>query len=217
MSTRERSRPSSSSRSSRASGRTSDASFSPLDDAELNDFTDAELDHLLDSPAGSSPDRFGRIATATGIGMMLVLAFYLIAEFTSMGFLSSSLGIGLVGMMMAIIGFGVFSGRKKKPTTTSKDASKRDEASVEEQVEAKLREARAALDAEEADASSSSSDLRRSMNKKLFGVCAGLAEYFDIDITLVRAAFLVGLVLSGGQLMLVYFGLAYIMPKPDDA
>ncbi len=213
-----RNRPRSSSRS-HADDRTSDASFSPLDDAELSDFTDEELDHLLDAPAGDSSDRFGRIATATGVGMLLVLVLYLIAEFTSMGFLSSTLGIGMVGMMMALIGFGVFSGRKKKRSSSKSSSSdeKSSSASVEERVQAKLREAREALDAEQTDTSSSPNKLRRSSEKKLFGVCAGLAEYFGLDVTLVRAAFLVGLFISGGNLALIYFGMAYIMPKPEDA
>lgn len=213
-----RNRPRSSSRNQSTDDPTADRTydFSPLDESELDEISDEELDHLFSPASGGSSNRFGRIATATGIGMMLVLSLFLIAEFTSIGFLSSSLGIGLVGMMMAIIGFGVFSGRKKKPTTTSKDASKRDAASIEEQVEAKLREARAALDAED-QSDDASSNLRRSTDKKLFGVCAGLGEYFGIDIALVRAAFLVGLFLSGGQLALVYLGMAYIMPKPKDA
>lgn len=218
MPTRERPRSSSHDRSD---DRTSDASFSPLDDVELNDFSDEELDHLLDSPAGGPSDRFGRIATATGIGMMLVLALYLVAEFTSMGFLGSTLGISMVGMMMALIGFGVFSGRKKnkKKTTesTSSSTSNSSSASVEEKVQAKLREARAALDAEQSGTSSSPNKLRRSSENKLFGVCGGLAEYFGLDVTLVRAAFLVGLFISGGNLALIYFGMAYIMPKPEDA
>jgi phage shock protein PspC (stress-responsive transcriptional regulator) len=153
--------------------------------------------------------------------MMLVLALYLVAEFTSMGFLGSTLGISMVGMMMALIGFGVFSGRKKnkKKTTgsTSSSTSNSSSESVEEKVQAKLREARAALDAEQSGTSSSPNKLRRSSENKLFGVCGGLAEYFGLDVTLVRAAFLVGLFISGGNLALIYFGMAYIMPKPEDA
>ena len=33
--------------------------------------------------------------------------------------------------------------------------------------------------------------LRKSSSKKLFGVCAGLAEYLDVDPTLVRVVFLI--------------------------
>ena len=47
--------------------------------------------------------------------------------------------------------------------------------------------------------------------KKIFGVCSGLAEYFDLDTTLVRIIFLVALVCfgTGG---LLYIILAIAMP-----
>lgn len=33
-------------------------------------------------------------------------------------------------------------------------------------------------------------------NKKIAGVCAGLSEYFNIDVTLVRAAFVVAFIFA---------------------
>ncbi len=47
--------------------------------------------------------------------------------------------------------------------------------------------------------------------KKLFGVCSGLANYFDIDPTIVRVLFLIA-VLGLGTGILVYIILAVIMP-----
>ncbi len=42
------------------------------------------------------------------------------------------------------------------------------------------------------------SSLYRSVrNKKVAGVCAGLADYFDVDVALIRVAFIVGVVLHG--------------------
>lgn len=32
---------------------------------------------------------------------------------------------------------------------------------------------------------------RSSKNKKIFGVCGGFAEYFDIDVTIMRIIFLI--------------------------
>jgi len=215
MATRERSR--SSTYRSSSDDHTDDVSFSPLDDAELNEISDDELDHLFSPSPASNTDRFGRIATATGIGMMLVLVLFLIAEFTSISFLSPGLGVGMVGMMAALIGFAVFSGRRKGKKSSSESSSKTKDDDIERKIEEKMREARAAIEAERSADESSSTNLRRSSDKKIMGVCAGLGEYFGIDISLVRAAFLIGLVLSGGQMTLVYFGLAYIMPKPEDA
>ena len=48
--------------------------------------------------------------------------------------------------------------------------------------------------------------------KKLFGVCSGLANYFDIDPTVMRALFIIA-VLMAGTGVLVYIILAIIMPE----
>jgi len=47
--------------------------------------------------------------------------------------------------------------------------------------------------------------------KKLFGVCSGLANYFDIDPTVMRALFIIA-VLMAGTGVLAYIILAVIMP-----
>ena len=49
-------------------------------------------------------------------------------------------------------------------------------------------------------------------NKVLDGVCGGIAEYFNIDPTLVRLGFVI-LSCFGGSGMLVYFAAAVIIPK----
>lgn len=47
---------------------------------------------------------------------------------------------------------------------------------------------------------------------KLLGVCAGLGDYFDLDPTVVRVAFLLLLFFAGGGVLL-YLILALVMPK----
>lgn len=46
-------------------------------------------------------------------------------------------------------------------------------------------------------------------------MCGGVAEYFDVDATLVRAGFAVATVLTGGALIIAYVALLFIMPNPD--
>lgn len=48
------------------------------------------------------------------------------------------------------------------------------------------------------------------------GVCGGLAEYFNIDPTLVRLAF-VALALLGGNGVLIYLVLLILVPNEPDA
>lgn len=66
-------------------------------------------------------------------------------------------------------------------------------------------------------ASSTTKDKKRltrsRTDKKLLGVCGGIAEYLNLDPTLVRIAFVIGTVSSYGPLVLAYFGLAFAMPK----
>ena len=54
---------------------------------------------------------------------------------------------------------------------------------------------------------------RSNRDKKLCGVCGGLAEYFEIDSTIVRLIWAVASFFTGGLLGLVlYFVAALIMP-----
>jgi phage shock protein C len=53
--------------------------------------------------------------------------------------------------------------------------------------------------------------MRSSTDKKLGGVCAGLANYFDMDVTLVRVLWLL-VVLCGGTGILLYVILWLVLP-----
>jgi phage shock protein C len=50
--------------------------------------------------------------------------------------------------------------------------------------------------------------------KKIFGVCSGLGNYFDIDPTIVRAIFLFAAVVFGSGILL-YLILAIVMPDKE--
>ena len=59
--------------------------------------------------------------------------------------------------------------------------------------------------------------LYRNMNdKKLCGVCSGLADYFKLDPTLVRLAW-AALVIFGGTGVLLYILAALIIPEGYDS
>jgi len=58
--------------------------------------------------------------------------------------------------------------------------------------------------------------LYRSHNKVIAGVCGGIAEYFEIDPTVVRVGFALFSVAAGSGI-LAYIIAAVIMPeKPED-
>ena len=54
--------------------------------------------------------------------------------------------------------------------------------------------------------------LVKGKDRKLFGVCSGIAEYFDWDPTIVRIGFAV-LVLGYGIGLLAYLVAAIVMPN----
>ncbi len=56
---------------------------------------------------------------------------------------------------------------------------------------------------------------RASMDKKIFGVCGGIAHYFNLDATLVRLITLV-LLFAGGLSLWVYLIAALIMPETNE-
>lgn len=64
------------------------------------------------------------------------------------------------------------------------------------------------------DSKDSGKKLYRSRNQKMVsGVCGGLAEYFEIDVSVVRVLWVVGTLLSVGFGILVYIVMLIIFPE----
>ena len=53
------------------------------------------------------------------------------------------------------------------------------------------------------------------IDKKICGVCGGIAEYFEMDSTLVRLAWVLFTVL-GGSGLIAYIVAALVMPKIEE-
>lgn len=58
--------------------------------------------------------------------------------------------------------------------------------------------------------------LTKSHNKKIAGVAGGLAEYFGVDASAVRLAWVVATIFSVGSAIPFYILLAILMPKSDN-
>ena len=57
--------------------------------------------------------------------------------------------------------------------------------------------------------------LYKSKNKTLFGVCAGLAKYSGLNVSIVRVAFLLGAIFTGSIIFWLYILLAIIFPNEE--
>ncbi len=171
---------------------------------DLDDISEEELDTLYFSDDTDTSGLFN-LPTVTGLTLILAGTIYLLSElgaWTGLAF-SGLILPWLVGVGVILLGFGLLrwrsSGKDDPESTTTKKA-----------VEAETGQTKVVEEPKKSD----NKQLTRSRtDKKLFGVCGGIAEYLSLDPTLVRIAFVVGVIGSGGPFVLGYFALAFIMPK----
>lgn len=57
---------------------------------------------------------------------------------------------------------------------------------------------------------------RSKTERKVAGVCGGIADYFDVDPTIIRLAWLIAVFCAGGGLLAYLIALIVIPEKPDD-
>lgn len=174
---------------------------------DLESLSDDELERLLFEESADAEKGFWNLPTIAGLSLIVVGVAYIFQELGLWnGFDVSVLAEmlpWLAGILIILLGFGVLSWRPKKRKKVKKSVR------VPSGEETLVLEPASRDDDER-------KRLTRSRNKKISGVAAGIAEYFSIDPTLVRIAFVVGLIASGGPpLILAYIILAVVMPEPD--
>jgi phage shock protein C len=59
--------------------------------------------------------------------------------------------------------------------------------------------------------------IRPRQGRKIAGVCAGIAEYFDVDVTLVRVVLLVSIFIGAGLGLIAYIVAWIVMPDEPSA
>ena len=170
----------------------------------LDDISEEDLDNLFLEEEDEEQSLWN-VPTISGLTIILVGIVYLLSEMgiwsgPDVSFLASTLP-WLAGVFIILLGFGVLSWRPKRAKRKTKqaiEAATGKKKVVEEPEPKKKRRSRLT---------------RSRRDKKIMGVCGGLADYFNIDATLVRIAFVVGTIASGGPFILAYLALAYIMPQ----
>lgn len=174
---------------------------------DLDDISDEELESLYFEDDGDSDSSFLNLQTVSGLSLILAGIMYLLTEIGVWAD-PTLLGLGavfpwIVGVVVILIGFGVLTWR---PSTSPDEA----ERPTKKAVDAETGETKVVEEPKKAE----TKRLTRSRtDKKFLGVCGGIAEYLNLDATLVRIAFVIGVISSFGPLVLAYFGLAFAMPK----
>ena len=54
--------------------------------------------------------------------------------------------------------------------------------------------------------------LTKSKDKKIAGVCGGIAEHFGWDVTIVRIVYLLAAIFTGSALAWIYLILMFVLP-----
>lgn len=193
---------------------------------DLDAVSDEDLEALfLEDEEEEEDSGIWSASTLTGLVFILVGMVYLMAE---VGFLPSLDYAAIVdflpylgGILVMLLGFGLLSWRpgqdkkkaKKAEAKAKMAATARAKASATERAKRRARELADEVRAFETKRRKRLSKSRT--DKKIAGVCGGLANYFGIDPTLVRIAFVIGLFASGGNFFWIYLAGAFIMPKEE--
>lgn len=54
---------------------------------------------------------------------------------------------------------------------------------------------------------------RSRSNRVVGGICGGLAEFFGLDATLIRLAFVLGVIFGVGTFLVVYLVMLFVVPE----
>jgi len=184
------------------------------DQIDLDALSDEELEALLFEEQSEERKGLFNLPTIAGLSMIVVGIAYLFQQLGilggfDLGALATMLP-WLAGILIILLGFGVLSWRPKKKKVKKKTVRKEIEVPSGERV---VVESPRTSKEEKSD---TKKRLRRSRDKKIAGVCAGLGEYFNIDPTLVRIGFVIATIATNGAALVAYFVLAMVMGKPED-
>ncbi len=195
---------------------------------DLDTLSDEELEEMLFEEDQNKQQSPFNLPTMAGLSMIVVGIAYLLER---LGVLSGfNLGAmvswlpWLAGVLIILLGFGVLSWRpnkKKKRKTVERRRTQRQQRvddAEEKSTGTSSTRTTSTRTSSRRSSSKSRSRLRKSSDRKIAGVSGGLAEYFNLDPTLVRIAFVLGTILTPGIgpiAPIAYLILAFVMSPPE--
>ncbi len=187
---------------------TPDYLFEEEDSFDLESLSDEELEDFLFEEEEKPRRGLFNLPSIAGLSLIMVGVAYIFQQAGlwsgfDLSILASMLP-WIAGVLIILIGFGVLNWRPRKKRKPVKKAVKTKSGKKKVVVEPTATKA----------SRTGKRRLEKSRNKKIFGVCAGIADYFSIDPTLVRIAFVIGTIATQGPFLLAYLVLAMVMPNP---
>lgn len=231
---------------SRSSGSTSanrESSDRASPGRPFDEVTDEELEIYLSRLEEEKSDSPWNFSTVAGLSLIVVGVLYLLQQLGLADGLGVTLIANmlpwLAGVLIILVGFGVLSRDRSsarradrvEPGPSDRDAgpdtgreddredgSDTDTSRTDDSDPAMSPDiTRAARDFVRAVRRTlSEKRLTKSRDRKIAGVCAGLAEYVGVDPTLMRIAWVAAAIFGLGSAVLLYLILILVMPGPDD-
>jgi phage shock protein C len=177
------------------------------------------------SPAGTTQPSDATAAQLLGILLVVLGCFFLLVNLDVFSFHELKRLLWNYALPASLIGAGIFlllrrsrSDEPSAPPPATPDQS----SDVQEKTTGRAKRKSAKQSAAETQSAAPASEpapppvrrlLRSTADRKLFGVCGGLGEYFDIDPTFVRILFVIFTLMSFGFGILVYLVLLLSMPE----
>ncbi len=188
------------------------------------DITDEDIeDFIARHEQTEEKGGFVNLPTLAGLATIGVGAAYLLEQFglfTTQFEIGSLLGPWLIGVLLILVGFGVLSWKPRRRPKTAARRRAAERRTAQRTARATSPRTERPREAPEVSTTSRTFSGRKQFaksvtNRKIAGVCGGIGEYFGIDPTIVRIAFVVALIAGQGMAIPLYLILALVMQKPD--
>lgn len=179
------------------------------------------------TPAGATQASDSTAVQLIGIVLVVVGCFFLFSNLGFFSFREMTRFVWNYLLPLSLIGAGVYilvrrreSSSEQPPTSPPAEPSQ--PTAAQEQVAGRKKRGSAKKSAPETPSSTPQPEpappprrrlLRSFTDRKLFGICGGLGEYFDIDPTIVRVIFVIFTLMSFGFGILLYIVLLFSMPE----
>lgn len=171
-------------------------------DVSVNDL-ESTLQNFMDEDdqAVKKKENLLNPITMTGLGILAVCALTVVQIFIPFNArMDEILGVivGLGGLFMLLTGLGVFTRPKRKKKRPIK-------------AQATMGEGGRSTDAYGLERKKKLFKSRT--NRRIAGVCGGIADYLGLDATMVRILFVIFTFIGSGSPIVVYMALTMILPK----
>lgn len=171
-------------------------------DVSMNDLESTLQQYMdEDDEAVKKKENLLNPITMAGLGILAVCALTVVQIFIPFDArMDEILGmiVGLGGLFMLLTGLGVFTRPKRKKKRPNKAQSALGQGG--RSTEAYGLERKKKL-------------FKSRTNRRIAGVCGGIADYLGIDATMVRILFVIFTFIGSGSPIVVYLALTMILPK----